>query len=105
MPVGISQGELGEALTGLESVVNLIYLLAGLVDLGASRRGSESDENVRDVVIEFLGHRGRASRETQLHLAWGDDDRVNHLALLKLIQDHLLAGLLPVHAVVDSLRG
>src|SRR5690606_14842742 len=101
--VGVRDRELREVFAVLEPLVDLLDLRARGFD--AARVIRNIDQDVRDVVVELVELRRLETRDALIDLAGRDRDARDHVALLELVEDQVLAPVLAVGRVVHALGG
>src|SRR5690606_32834416 len=101
--IGIRDRELREILAVLEPLVDLVDFRARGFE--AARLVRDIDQDVRDVVVELVELRRPEPREALVDLSRRNRDPRDHVALLELIEDQVLAPILTVGRVVDAFRG
>src|SRR6185437_4627927 len=102
LAVGICHRELAEILALAGAMVDVVGALLSLGDLLRRRVGRYRDQDVRDVVFLVGGLLGLL-REELIDFAGSDRDALQDIALAQQPEGELLAHLLAVARIIDSL--
>ncbi len=105
LPGGIRHRQFREGLAGLRTAVDVVDPLLGRVDLCARRGGRDGDQDVRQPELLVRGRASLLAREEFLEFAWRDVDPADHVALAQLLDRELLAHVLAITVVVETLLG